>query len=419
MNFGSFGASKMETVGGLKWGWTSLLKGYFIARYGMWFSARIISGNLAQLIIAMLLLLGGLALTFKTAEDYEPIEDHVQEFIAPIIDFLRVLPTVDAIISTVSRFFSNFMLRHVNIGDCPTIVDDLKWCTAQNITDCLTNRRDYLCALQSLSNQTIIDTQLSLADKVELQERILNATGFAADAFRAATEDHVQYFFHNSVHFLHPEQRYMVVVPLLVATVLAFLTALAIAGTMLPSAAATILKLRTGIIPFMDDPQQMALRCSPDQVVYLQGSIFWGTLLSSILMGAFFGTWVFIFLWQATRVIAQRLMVIFLGSLVVICINCFLEEISRCATSKAFYRHRVFLSNAILIGRECAYFATAVGFSIVRVLKLLLTTILYVGRLDRTLLATGVAEVQTSLFNFRLDSAPYFFLIDILQHEAQ
>lgn len=114
----------------------------------------------------------------------------------------------------------------------------------------------------------------------------------------------------------------------------------------------------------------------------------------------------------------------------------------RQVTSKAFYRSRPAAANMIVLIREagmengrytlqictCMLLVTlsfrvllqtglvalTQGFVAIRILKLLFTMILYIGRVDAPFLYQSCAQVG----GFRIDREPYMFQIDILQHEA-
>jgi len=64
--------------------------------------------------------------------------------------------------------------------------------------------------------------------------------------------------------------------------------------------------------------------------------------------------------------------------------------------------------------RECGLVALTQPFVIVRIFKLLLTSILYVGRVDTPFLYDSAGQAG----GLRVDREPYIFQMDILQHEA-
>jgi preprotein translocase subunit SecY len=83
-----------------------------------------------------------------------------------------------------------------------------------------------------------------------------------------------------------------------VATVFAFFTSIYLATTFLPSITSTILQLRSGVIPTLRHKDFNKYRVAPDQVSILSGSLFWGTVYSSALMGVLVGALVFVCIWQ-------------------------------------------------------------------------------------------------------------------------
>jgi len=177
-----------------------------------------------------------------------------------------------------------------------------------------------------------------------------------------------------------------------------------------------VLKLRCGVIPYMRDPNGRLLRNNPDQVTYLWGSMFWGTLLASLLLGGLVGGILFLVLYQNTSYIAQRILAIIIGLVIVYGGLIMFSLAIRRFTSQALYRKRPRFANIVLVGRECAFIGLSVWFTISRIAKLLLTMIMFVGRLDIPLLAPGVGSFDE--WGFQIDSHPRMFLVDILQHEA-
>ena len=102
------------------------------------------------------------------------------------------------------------------------------------------------------------------------------------------------------------------------------------------------------------------------------------------------------------------------GALLVLGIHILFVKICRRVTSQAFYRKKPATANVTLLIRECGLIALTQGFVIVRILKLLLTTFFYCGRVDSPFLHVSCGQVG----GIRVDREPYMFQIDILQHEA-
>ena len=97
----------------------------------------------------------------------------------------------------------------------------------------------------------------------------------------------------------------MVIIPTIAAVSVAVLTTAYLALMYIPSVTTTILKLRSGHIPTLSNKNFCQYRCAPDQVTLLTGTIFWGTLVSGVVVGGIVGLLFFFFLWQVTAFYAQ------------------------------------------------------------------------------------------------------------------
>ena len=226
-----------------------------------------------------------------------------------------------------------------------------------------------------------------------------------------------------------------------VGTSIAFFTALTIALAVLPSATSTALKFRSGVIPFATDVRVRLLRLAPDQTALLKGIMFWGALYASLLAGGVVAVIIFLLFCRVTttaaqhvlamivgRISHQRLALLLLtnisplspfslyptGALLVVLIHWFAVRSFRSLYSQAYYRKRPAVANLAVLTRECGLVALTQGFVIVRILKLLLATMLYLGRVDTPFLHSSRGQVG----GFRMDGEPFIFQMDILQHEA-
>lgn len=113
--------------------------------------------------------------------------------------------------------------------------------------------------------------------------------------------------------------------------------------------------------------------------------MFGGVLLSSGLRAPLVGGICFFLLWQVSAFVAQRVVASIIGILVVVLMNWLLVRSWR-------YRTRVRAYNVIVHARVCAGLALTVG-SPLRIGKLIFTTSLFVGRLDRPFLGTIRTQV--------------------------
>ena len=101
--------------------------------------------------------------------------------------------------------------------------------------------------------------------------------------------------------------------PLVISTVVSFLVALFLALIYFPSVMTTTLMLRSGVIPTFRNPRFSSYRKSPDNVSTLSGSVFWGTVVASLLLGGGAGIFAFIIVWQVTRPLIIRIITIVIG----------------------------------------------------------------------------------------------------------
>jgi hypothetical protein len=134
------------------------------------------------------------------------------------------------------------------------------------ITQSASNEMEEIVQIVSNAEDFLNDTSLSLVGKASSLERYTQSVEFAVTAALAT------------------------------ATTIAFITALAIALMVIPSWATIALQFRSGVIPFVDDPQVKMLRIAPDQTAYLKGCQYWAALFASIGMALLTGVIVFVFL---------------------------------------------------------------------------------------------------------------------------
>jgi hypothetical protein len=103
-----------------------------------------------------------------------------------------------------------------------------------------------------------------------------------------------------------------------------------------------------------------------------------------------------------------------LGAIVTVLIRVVLMILCRRSFAKSLYRIRPGRANIFCLAMECMLFALNVLFTFVRLIKLVLLAILYVGRVDSRFLAPGVGKFGM----LDLDAFPTIFLKEVLQHEA-
>ncbi len=103
-----------------------------------------------------------------------------------------------------------------------------------------------------------------------------------------------------------------------------------------------------------------------------------------------------------------------IGILTIVVIKLVILLSCRCALYGAFYRRRPAEANIGAVALECSNFALSVGFVFLRMVKLLITAAVFIGRIDTPFLAPGVGKVGP----LQLDFYPYIYRKDILATDA-
>jgi hypothetical protein len=421
---------KHKPAGGFVWTWKKAFNNELFRQEGIWLSARLLSSNVAQFIVSVFVLVAGFRVTGRVSAAYDKEEAKAAagEYIALLFDLKTESGLASNLVANISSHFTAFL---VSTGQNGTTVDGecngtIEHSDLSSLAESACglvgelyqcdgiSGVDYFCALSestgNFTGQTQADSLLNLG--------LLNASGLDVDSMLAASRSALQIAAEASVESLYPAEKYMVEIPFVIGSVLAFLTAVSLAITYIPSTTATTLKLRCGIIPTLTDPKFYLYRGAADQVTVLLGSLFWGCLIASVLVGALVGGVAFIFLWQASIALVQRFLSFVVGITAVIIFKLVMVQCCRCACYTAFYRRRPVQANLSSLALECANYALSVGFVLIRMVKLLITAALYVGRIDSFFLAPEVGELNIGKLHFRLDNYPHIFLKDILSHEA-
>ncbi len=79
-----------------------------------------------------------------------------------------------------------------------------------------------------------------------------------------------------------------------------------------------------------------------------------------------------------------------------------------------FYRKNPLVANISSLCFECWHLALTSSYIIMRIIKLFIVIIVYLGRYDTPVLAQGVGEIG----NIKLDAFPFFFKQDLLALDA-
>lgn len=394
-----------KQAGGLIWAWKRLL-GFEeqSLKHGIWISTRLIASNISQYIVAVYLLIAGIMLLTSVTDTFnsEVATAQVRRFSLGLLNSEADAEIIYEAAGNVTSFARNMFNLQTSMGadfGCDGFSSTAQEVLAQycstsgtdDIYDLICDQNadiNYICAFLSDDDLTVRE-QLALLTGSGIDDKAVTESLF--NVVERATE--------SAINSLYPSERYMLTVPIAIATVLSFLTTGYLAISYIPSVMYTTLKLRTGVIPSLRDPRFSKFRQAPDLVTILTGSLFWGTLGSGLVVGATVGLIVFFFLWQASVYYSQRFMAIVVGFLGVTILRVLFLQNRRKRYFRSWYRERPGQANILMLALEWAYFSLAAGFIVVRLVKLLLCAAFNVGRIDTPFLAVSLLSYTPSSFS--------------------
>jgi hypothetical protein len=402
---------------------------------GIFYSGRHIAGNVAQWIMCVFIFGCGLFFTMQIKKSWIAQEDRDDQ-VASSLDFAITLAAdqllVQEAVELILKRFILFVLRVLyflyNAGvlqlDCILLGTFLEGFCQRSIFD-EEDDGEFACSLFAGGPEALCKIMdpffrpaSATGNPVSLDEMVslINATDLVAPVMTVvsrAVSDNIS----HQLNKLYPEHRFMVVTPFAVGTAAAFLCSITIALWSLPSITATTFKLRSGLIRSVTDPERRpAYLQHVNKGTNLFGSMFWGILASSLLIGVFAGSIVFFCTWQVTAFMAARLLSMGVGISVTLLLKWLVTRTCRVNLYQGLYRRNPLMANIAELLNESFNFATSVFFAIVRMVKLLFLTAYYVGRPDARFLEPSIGRYFHD--NFVIDIVPDYFIADILITEA-
>jgi len=405
---------KYVQIGGFIDLWKSLKSRKAFEQDGIWISTRWIASNLAQFFVTIYVLLGGISLIKYTSKQYD--DGQHNEYWATFTQTVLTTALNQSIVQKFSLQVIQVITEYLNVALNATAIG----CSSAAgsylgeeilASFCTVRSGNYSCDPQAgvnylcgLPQTTHLDPQTELA--------FLEASGLNLTFLVDITEENIQGAVDQQVHNLYPAQKFMIMVPVIIGVVVAFLVSVYLAVSYMPSVATTVLQLRSGVIPTLRDEDFDGYRTSPDQVVLLTGGLFWGSFIASLAVGGLAALVVFLFV--VTAIYAQKIVAAFIGIILITVLRLLILLCIRSSLFTVFYRTRPARANILMLGLEWASFAVSVGFALLRMAKLLVIACAYIGRIDRPFLAKGVGEIGKS----EIDSYPAVHTKDILIQEA-
>ena len=416
-NFSTYGFRRSEEVGGLRWTWRNLFNRKLFSREGLWYSVRLSASNLAQAFITLYVIIEGSRLVKHVNQNFDSdsAKAEVEKVVERMINGNVDEDLVDSLAGQMSTLVASFVTSSQSEAlslNCTGVSETasslvLDYCNSDNgYWQCDNSMGvNYLCGL--VNDPSGVSELQTLG--------LLNASGLDGESLMALSRTMLQESVDQTIDSLYPTHKYMVTIPMIVAVCMATLCALYLTLSYASSVTSTILKLRCGIIPSLADPEKFSrMRQAPDTVSLLTGSLFWGCLGSSILVGGSFGVIVFLFLWQGSVYFAQRVTALAIGITVITLIRLMLVNCCRRSYYRAFYRRKPAAANISLLALEWANFALSAGFILIRAIKLILVAGFSIGRVDRPFLAEGIGRLGP----IELDGYPTIHTRDLLLNEA-
>jgi len=213
----------------------------------------------------------------------------------------------------------------------------------------------------------------------------------------------------NQIADIYPK-KWEVRVTAAFAIIASTLVSLATAFVYIPSAIHTIMQFRSGVIPSLRDRNFLRYRAGLYNMTYLIGVMFWGLCVTTIVSTFAVALGVFLFMWHISRDYLLTFAAQVVGIVLTLLIKIGVCTVFFKVAYVGFYRKYPAAANIFGFALECWYLALTVAFILTRLIKFLVATGLYVGRIDRPVLAEGLL--------LDIDNLPRVFRQNLLSTDA-
>jgi hypothetical protein len=228
---------------------------------GIWYSARLIAANISQYIVVLYILLAGVLLSDHVKENFgkestkKTLRSGVEYMIQTYVTEEQIFQVSASISTLMGSFIGQLNETGVANFDCSAVAVRGEAIFAETCKEFLgcdpKESAASLCALLDMPQQDGL-TQLTF----------LKGAGLDADLLISQIERALQQSVDESVDSLYPSQEYMLTVPIAIGVAVAVLVSLYLAVSYLPSITATILQLRSGVIPTLSDKKLNSYRAA-------------------------------------------------------------------------------------------------------------------------------------------------------------
>lgn len=225
--------------------------------------------------------------------------------------------------------------------------------------------------------------------------------------------DAIQAFVSSIAYSAYPTDAYMISVPFVVLTVVAFCAALVLFSLFIPSVCRTILRFRCGDEPLFNDSKCYQMyQTRVDMTTQLLGTIFWTGLLGPIILGILAMLPTFFLLWQTTRPLLLSIVAATIGVFFAVVVKEIVAILLMKMSYQGFYRKKVTRNNIGGLALETVTIGLGLFYAIARVAKILIASLLYISRIDTNLLSQ---DLNVGPLN---DAYPRFFRQALLLQES-
>ena len=396
-------------VGGIIWAWKIFFDKTYASVHGLWFSARALSTVVSQLIIIVFVLITGISFTQYMYNNWLP-PDQVS---GRILDFImETTADFDIVQSAANQgvaLAKQFLVEFLGISDDAGLLRLDCFSLANHVVSGRDCSENFACQL--FPNPS----ELCVALEQMYRPQVANLDTALGRVVSKAIEDNISKISRD----YYPRERYMVVTPLIIFTIFAFITSVYLSMIIIPSLTTITLKLRNGCIPTLSNEKFWCYHNGVVNDTFNRGTLFWGDIAASFLIGGLLGLIVFLCLWQVTF----KFMILLFAMIIAVTVTStglwLSKRTCRNKVYKGFYRTKPFIANVQALFFECLNFALSVATVIIRLFKLVFLVFFWVGRIDQKLLSKEVEDVIiTSRLIIPIDNYNDFFMTEILMIES-
>ena len=399
-----------EYVGDFTWVYRN--HSFLESREGIWVSARNVAAHASHLLALFAFIFASVLLVRFVRNEYQNAKTTHKSVLHPRSIYFNESGVYMYGATEVDRTFlaaNNLTFAYDFDTDADFYIESAKDIFLKNIVS----------AFQLADATGTIGSNVILKLRENANDALVNATGISIDLLRSAV-DIFREFQGNLVTFIYNQAQTKVtekevVTSIIFGAVFGTLVILMISFAYCPSIFMQIMEYRHGAFSAsLVDPYFATLRKVPLNATHLFGATVWGCLISGVVTAAIFGFVLFLLIWSHTTKVATTVVATLVGILVTIILRVILVQCFFTKTFAGFYRVQPASANFMGILLESWNIALSAGEIVSRAIKLLLLTVLYLGRIDTPLLGPKSSMIG----DIMIDRYPSLFTIDALLHEA-